>query len=108
MQIQVRVLGSDLTPWMEDFITKRVGKIKRYLKPAASIQVFLKLEKEQCMTTLSIHNSSKDYAFSAEGENVYESVASAVDKANRILSENKRKFKDKINRRFIPLRRVAA
>lgn len=108
MQIQVHVQGSSHSPWMDEFITKRVGKLKRYLNPASSVQVFIKFENQVYSTTLGIHNNNKDYAFSAEGENVYESVASAIDKANRVLSENKRKIKDKINRRYVPLRNFAA
>lgn len=108
MQIQVHVQGSNHSPWMDEFITKKVGKLSRYMNTAASVQVHIKLENQQCLTTLSIHNSNKDYAFSADGENVYESVASAIDKANRCLSEEKRKIKDKINRRYVPLRNFAA
>lgn len=108
MQIQVYFQGLDHTPWMDDFITKRVGKISRYLSPSATVQVNLKAEKQLCHTTISIHNMNHDYAFSSDGENVFESITTAVDKANRTLTETKRQHKDRIGRRSSLLRQYAA
>lgn len=108
MQIQVHFQGLDHSPWMDDFIAKRVEKISRYLSPSAKVQVNLKAENQLCYTTLSIHNPNHDFAFSSEGDNVWESVSIAIDKASRVLSENKRQFKDRIGRRSSLLRQYVA
>lgn len=108
MQIHVHYQGLDHSRWMDEFITNRVQKLSRYLAPSATVQVFMKTEKDDCLTTLSVHNTNHDYAFSANGENVFESVSSAIDKANRTLSENKRKYKDRISKRSSNLRDFAA
>jgi ribosomal subunit interface protein len=99
MQIQVHFQGIEHTPWMDEFITNRVEKIGRYLNPSSKIHVSLKAEKLKCFTTISIHNTNHDFAFSSDGVNVWESVSTAIDKANRVLSEKKRQFKDRINKR---------
>lgn len=100
MQIQVHYDGVDSSPWMEQFITNRVSKLNRYLNPAASIQIHVKTQTPFLyVTTLAIHNMNHDYAFSAEGDNLYESFQLATDKAARALSEQKRILKDRIHRR---------
>lgn len=100
MHIQIHYQGIESTPWMDEFMTARVQKLNRYLGPAASVQVHLKVIKDQYVTLLSIHNLRHDYAYTSEGNNLYESFSLAVDKATRVLSEEKKKIKDRIHRRF--------
>lgn len=108
MHVQVHYQGLDNSPWMDQFITNRVAKLERYLGTAASIQVHMKFFKNQYLTTLAIHDRSHDYAFSSDGDNLYESFAIAVDKASRVLGEQKRRIKDRINRRYVSLKQVSA
>jgi len=99
MQIQVHYQGLDNTPWMDQFITNRVAKLNRYLNPSASIQIHLKMEGQLYVTSLAIHNMNHDYAYTAQGENLYESFQLATDKAARALGEQKRMLKDRIHRK---------
>lgn len=108
MHVQVHYQGLDNTPWMDQFITNKVNKLNRYLGQAASIHVNVELWKGNYKTSLAIHNLNHDYAFTADGDNLYESFASAVDKANRSLGEHKRKIKDRINKRYFSLKKEIA
>ena len=108
MQVQVHYQGLESSPWMEQFIAKRVAKIERYVNPSASVLVNLRFEKNRYVTSLAIHNMNHDYAFSSNGENLYESFSNAIDKASRSLGEQKRMIKDKINRRYTPLNEAIA
>lgn len=108
MQIQVHYQGLGSSEWTEEFVTNRVTKLSRYLDQSSTIQVNLKFEKRKYVSNLIIHNSGNNYAFSGEGENLYESLALAVDKASRTLTEHKRILKDKINRKYIPLKQAVA
>jgi ribosomal subunit interface protein len=108
MQIQVHYQGLDSSEWADDFIKNRVTKLSRYLDQSATIQVNLKLENRKYLSTLVIHNVGNDYAFTSSGDNLYESFALAVDKGGRSLGEHKRMLKDKINRRYIPLKQAVA
>ncbi len=105
MQVQVHYQGLEHTPWMDQFITKRVAKLDRYLNTAANVQVNVKFQNNHYVTSLAIHNPNHDYAFSSEGLNLYESFSSAIDKAARSLGEHKRKIKDRINKKFGLLKR---
>lgn len=108
MQVQVHYQGLDSSPWMEQFITKRVAKLERYVNNSASVLVNLKFENRTYVTSLAIHNMNHDYAFTSNGENLYESFSLAIDKATRSLGEHKRMLKDKINRRYSSLNQAVA
>ena len=106
MHVQVHYQNLENSPWMDQFIEKRVGKLNKYLNQASSIQVNLKYENRKYVTSLAIHNHH-DYAFTADGANLYESFSEAVDKAVRALGEKKRRIKDKINKKFFSLKSVS-
>src|SRR6476620_8235698 len=99
MQVQVHYQGLESSPWMEQFITRKVSKLNRYVSPSASLQVHLKFENKKYITSLVVHNLNHEYAFTSEGENLYESFSTATDKASRSLSEHKRKIRDKMKHR---------
>jgi ribosomal subunit interface protein len=108
MRIQVYYQGIESSPWMEQFITKKVGKLERYVSPSASIKVYLKAENKKFQTNLVIFNLNHEYSFTSTGENLYEAFSEANEKALRSLGEHKRKLKDKINRKFFSLRKSLA
>ena len=107
MHVKVHYQGLESSPWMEDFITKRVQKLTRYLSPASMIHVHVKFANRKYSTNIAVHNH-QDYAFAADGENFYESFSLAMDKANRALRESKQRLKDKINRKYFSIREIAA
>jgi ribosomal subunit interface protein len=106
MRVQVHYQNLENSPWMDQFIERRVNKLDKYLSSAANVQVNLKYENRKYVTSLAIHNHH-DYAFSADGANLYESFSAAVEKAMRSLGEQKRKIKDKINKKFFSLKSVS-
>jgi ribosomal subunit interface protein len=106
MRVQVHFQNLQNSPWMDNFIEQRVNKLDRYLARAASVQVNLRYENRRYITSLAIHNHY-DYAFSADGANLYESFTLAMDKAVRVLGEQKRRWRDKINKHFFSLKKVS-
>ncbi len=107
MHVQVHYQGLENSPWMDQFINRRVAKLDRYLNNGSSVQVHLKYINRQYVTSLAIHNPLRDYAFTSEGLNLYESFSLAIDKASRALGEQKRKIKDRINKKYFSLKKDA-
>lgn len=99
MQVQVNFQGLDHSPWMDQFITKKVSKLERFLSSSAKVIVHLKLNNGVYSTTLAIHNMNHDYAFTGDGDNLYESFSLAIDRGIRVLSEHKQQIKDRISKR---------
>jgi|GEM_PF-2086562 len=108
MNVQVHYQGVDHSPWVDQFITRRISKLDRYLTQSSTIQVNVKYVNKSYVTTLAIHNPYHDYAFSSEGLNLFESFSTAIDKASRSLGEQKRKIKDRIHKRFFSLKKAEA
>jgi ribosome-associated translation inhibitor RaiA len=107
MQVKVHYQGLESSPWMEEFIAEKIEKLKTYLTPASTILANIELAKGVYTTTITIHNHH-DYSFTAKGDNLFESFTSAKKMALRVLKENKRIAKDKINRKYYSLRDLAA
>lgn len=107
MQVKVHYEGLEHTQWMDDFITRRVAKLDRYLHQASKILVNVRFENKQYVTSLAIHNPHHDFAFSSDGLNLFESFTGAIDKATRTLRDHKNKIKERINRRFAGFKRAS-
>ena len=101
MQFQVHYSNLDHSGWMDQFIEKRVEKLKRYLSSSATVQVHLKYERDVFITGLILHSTHHDYVFSAEGANLFESFTDALDKAVRVLKEDKKKIRERVNKRYL-------
>jgi ribosomal subunit interface protein len=107
MQIKVHYQGLDHTPWMDDFITRRVAKLDRYLHRASNVLVNVRYVNKQYVTSLAIHNPYHDFAFQSDGVNMFESFSTAIEKAARTLSDHKKKVQDKINSKFTAFKRAS-
>lgn len=105
MQMQVYYQGMDVSPALDDFMMEKLGKIKRFLAVSSPVQVYIKQDSKDIFSvSLVAHAFHKDFSFHAKGVNIYEVFANALDKAQRVLGEEKRQLKDKINRKFRPLK----
>lgn len=105
MNVKVMYQGLEGSAWIDQFIAMKISKLDRFLANASSVKVSVKYLNDAYVTSLAIHNPHKDYAFTAEGLNVFDSLSGAMDKATRSLGEHKRKIKDKINRKFYSMKK---
>jgi ribosome-associated translation inhibitor RaiA len=100
MHIQVHYIGLKSSPWMDQFISRKVSKLYRFLSPSASVHVNLKLEGWNYITVLTVHNLNNDFAFTSSGVNLYESFSTAIDMALRALGDHRKRVREKIHRRY--------
>lgn len=107
MQMQVYYQGFDVSPALDQFMGEKLQKLKRFLEASAPVAVYLRQDgKDLFSISLNAHAFHKDFSFHARSANVYEGFSQALDKAQRVLGEEKRQIKDKINRRYRPLKDV--
>ena len=105
MQMQVYYQGMDVSSALDDFMMEKLEKIKRFLAVSNPVQVYLRQDSRDIFSvSLNVHAFYKDFSFHSKGANVYEVFASALEKAQRVLGEEKRQLKDKINRKYQPLK----
>ncbi len=108
MQVQVHYQGLESSPWLDQFITRRVEKLERFLSPHSDVVIHLRLEGVLYHTTLEVQNTKRRLAYTTNAETLYEAFSETVDKAQRDLGERKRKLKDRINRNFFSLKKGLA
>lgn len=107
MQMQVYYQGIDVSPALDQHMSEKLEKLKRFLDASAPVGIYLRQDaKDLFSISLNVHAFHKDFSFHAKSLNVYDGFAQALDKAQRVLSEEKRQLKDKINRRFRPLKDI--
>src|SRR5690606_7916483 len=108
MQIQVHYQeGLNGTEWMTGFTLGRENKLNRYLDPSATAHVSVEEQNHLYGCKLSIRDKGQDFVFKGNGENYDEMMANTNEKARRTLNNRKQKIKDKINRRYVPLKEIA-
>lgn len=105
MQIQVHYSQVKKTEWVENFIRSKTERLGRYLTSSANLQVHLKNENNQYTSTIIFHDKNANLTVSAHSENLYESFTIAVSKGMRILGEQKRRVKDRINKNYFSMKK---
>ncbi len=105
MNVQVNYQNLKNSQWVDDIIMQKVDKLSTFLDRSSNIQVHMKHDKSGYVASLAIHYPQHELAVSAVGENLYEALAEAVDKARRVLRTQKDKIKNKINRKFYSLKK---
>ena len=108
MQIQVHYSHVKNTEWVENFLRSKTEKLGRYLTSSANLQVHLKNENNQYTSTIVFYDKNADLTVSASSENLYESFTIAVNKAMRILGEQKRRVKDRIKKNYFSMKKSYA
>jgi ribosomal subunit interface protein len=109
MQIIIKCEGLDHSKWMDQYISRKIARLYRYLTPSAKIQISIQEATEVlCRTTITIHNPNHNYVFSCDGENIHESFAGAMEKASRALADKRRRFKNRNFRRISQTREMTA
>ena len=83
---------------MDQFFEKRLARLDRFLSPATNVQLNVKYVNKCYQTSLLIRSKVKDYAFSSEGLNLFESFSEVVEKAVRVLSEQQRKMRSRFKK----------
>jgi len=105
MNVQVNYQNLKNSQWVDDFVYKKVEKLSTFLDRSSSVQVHVKHDKSGYVTSLAIHYPQHELAVSAVGENLYEALGEAVEKARRVLRTQKDKIKNRINKRFYSLKK---
>ncbi len=98
MHVQLHFQDFRHTPWMDQFFEKRLARLDRFLTPASEVHLNVKYENKSYQSHLLVRSRVKDYAFSAEGLNLFESFSEVVDKAVRVLSEQQRKMRTRFKK----------
>ncbi len=91
MNIQLHFDEIRHSPWLDQFLEKRLERLEKFLRPEDQVKLILRGQNNIFESHLHIQNVSKEIDFSATGDSLFESFSKVIDQAFRALRENKKK-----------------
>src|SRR5690606_876206 len=87
----------EITSALRDYVTSKINKITRHFDHVIDVSVILSVEKHKQKAEANVHVKGKDIFVEADGENMYASIDSLVDKLDRQVLKHKEKNLEKRN-----------
>ncbi len=87
----------EITSAMRDYVTSKINKITRHFDHVIDVSVILSVEKHKQKAEANVHIKGKDIFVEADGENMYASIDSLIDKLDRQILKHKEKNLERRN-----------
>jgi len=87
----------EITPAMRDYVTTKLSKVTRHFDHVIDISVILSVEKHIQKAEANVHVKGKDIFVEADGDNMYASIDSLIDKLDRQVLKYKEKNLERRN-----------
>ena len=85
----------EITVAMRDYVTSKMGKIKRHFDHVIDVSVILSVEKLKQKAEANVHVRGKDIFVETDSPDMYASIDSLVDKLDRQILKHKEKSADR-------------
>lgn len=82
----------DVTPAIRDYVSAKLGRVKRHFDHVIDVNVILSVEREQRRAEASIHVRGRDLFAESQGTDMYAAIDSLVDKLDRQVVKHKEKL----------------
>jgi putative sigma-54 modulation protein len=87
----------EITPAMREYVTTKINKITRHFDHVIDVSVILSVEKHVQKAEANVHVKGKDIFVEADGDNMYASIDSLIDKLDRQVLKYKEKNLERRN-----------
>ena len=87
----------EITSAMRDYVTSKINKITRHFDHVIDVSVILSVEKHKQKAEANVHVKGKDIFVEADGDNMYASIDSLIDKLDRQVLKHKEKNLERRN-----------
>lgn len=87
----------EITDAMRDYVTSKISKITRHFDHVIDVSVILSVEKHKQKAEANVHIRGKDIFVEVDGEDMYASVDSLIDKLDRQILKHKEKNLERRN-----------
>lgn len=101
MRIQIEYKGLETSPWMEQFIARKCGKLERYLSPSGRVMVVLIKDSQVCSVCIGVTNPGRSFTSNSQGADIHEAFLLALEHVSRELSEHRRLMRERIHRKYV-------
>ena len=87
----------EITPAMREYVTTKISKVTRHFDHVIDVSVILSVEKHVQKAEANVHVKGKDIFVEADGDNMYASIDSLIDKLDRQVLKYKEKSLERRN-----------
>ena len=87
----------EITPAMREYVTTKISKVTRHFDHVIDVSVILSVEKHVQKAEANVHVKGKDIFVEADGDNMYASIDSLIDKLDRQVLKYKEKNLERRN-----------
>ena len=87
----------EITAAMREYVTTKISKITRHFDHVIDVSVILSVEKHVQKAEANVHVKGKDIFVEADGDNMYASIDSLIDKLDRQVLKYKEKNLERRN-----------
>jgi putative sigma-54 modulation protein len=81
----------DITPAIRDYVTSKVGRVKRHFDHVIEVNVVLSVDKLQHKVEVNLHTRGKDIHVEAIESDMYAAIDLVADKLDRQVLKHKEK-----------------
>ena len=90
-QIQLSGHGVEITPILNDFINKKISRVRKHFNNITSIHAFLSVDKLSQKAEMTLHIPGHEFYASAESEDMYKTIDLLTGKIIRQIEKYKGK-----------------
>lgn len=99
MEMRIHYQGTGESPWMNEYLESKVGRLERYLPSGALVRI--ELSPTKCRISVTTHKH--DYQFLAEGNDSFEAFTHSFEDALRSLRFDHQLTMNRIHHRVIQI-----
>jgi putative sigma-54 modulation protein len=92
MNVQLTGQHIDLTPALRDYVTSKLGRIKRHFDHMMDVNVVMTVNKLVQKVEVNVHVRGRDIFVESSDEDMYAAIDSLVDKLDRQILRHKEKI----------------
>jgi len=85
----------DVTPAIRDYVTQKIGRIRRHFDHVIDVNVTLSVEKLRQTAEASVRVRGRDIFVQSEDADMYAAIDSLIDKLDRQILRHKERRGDK-------------
>lgn len=94
MQINITGHHVEVTDALREFVSEKIGKLKRHFDHVTNVHVILTVEGKQQKAEATVHASGADLFAQHDTEDMYASIDGLIDKLDRQIIKHKEKITD--------------
>ena len=84
----------EITPAMREYVTSKLGRIKRHFDHVIDINIILSMDKLEQKIEANVHLSGKDIFVESHNADMYAAIDALADKLDRQIIKHKEKSFD--------------